>query len=105
MRTLTQFFLFSGLVLLFGLSSSAASESPQAAPEELYRVDKPEDILKAARALMESDENMALVSVDNQGQPRVRSVRAFLNDTDPSDPRVGMTVWVMTRDSTRKVEQ
>lgn len=54
---------------------------------------------------MKSDESMALVTVDDLGQPRVRTVRAFLSEVDPDDARKGMTVWVMTRESTRKVEQ
>lgn len=93
------------IVLLASCATDAPRNSTQVAGDELYRVDTPDAILKAARALMESDENMALVSVDSQGQPRVRTVRAFLSELDPSDPRKGMTVWVMTRDSTRKVEQ
>lgn len=93
-----------GALALFGLIGCAQSP-PTRGDEELYRADPPEVILKAARALMEKDENVALVTVDHSGQPRVRSVRAFLGDVDPSDPRKGMTVWVMTRDSTRKVKQ
>lgn len=93
------------IVLLAACSTVAARDSQQTVRDELYRVDAPEAILKAARALMESDENMALVSVDSHGQPRVRTVRAFLNKVDPSDLTKGMTVWVMTRESTRKVEQ
>jgi general stress protein 26 len=94
--------LHAALVVLVALGTGG---SVRASDGELYRVDEPDTILKAARALMESDENTALVSVDSQGQPRVRSVRAFLNDVDPADPRKGMTVFVITRDSTRKIEQ
>lgn len=72
---------------------------------ELYLTDSPDAVLAAARKLMESDENAALVTIDRNGQPRARTVRAFLSDIDPADPRSSMTVWVMTRDSTRKVEQ
>jgi general stress protein 26 len=95
------------LLVLFVVSSAGAQMRVPVSPakDELYRVDTPEAILKAARALMQSDENMALVTVDNEGQPRVRTVRAFLTDVDPLDVRRGMTVWVMTRDTTRKIKQ
>lgn len=93
------------LLLLAGCSANTVRSSHQPVRDELYRVDAPDAILNAARTLMESDENMALVSIDGLGQPRVRTVRAFLSDVDPSDHRKGMTVWVMTRDSTRKIEQ
>jgi general stress protein 26 len=85
--------------------SVATNNDARADQESLYRVDQPEEILKAARLLMESDENVALVTVDANGQPRVRTVRAFLTDVDEADPRSAVTVWVMTRNSTRKVEQ
>ncbi len=93
------------LAFVGGCSSNSVMDSPQIAQDELYRVDTPDVILKAARTLMESDENVALVSVDGKGQPRVRTVRAFLSEPNPSDRTKEMTVWVMTRDSTRKVEQ
>jgi len=95
------------LLVLFVVSSAGAQTRVPAGPErdELYRVDTPEAILKAARALMESDENMALVTVDDKGQPRVRTVRAFLSEVDSHDARKGMTVWVMTRNTTRKIKQ
>lgn len=98
-------FGFFALTLILGCASAPVMPQAPVANEQLYRVDKPGDILKAARSLMESDENMALVTVDGQGQPRARSVRAFLSDIDETDPRAGMTVWVMTRDSTRKIGQ
>lgn len=62
-------------------------------------------LLSAARALMVADENVALVTVDSAGQPRVRSVRAFLDPVHPARPASGVTVWIMTRLDTRKVEQ
>lgn len=92
-------------VIFLTVLGGCSSMRPDGAGEELYRVDAPDAVLSAARSLMESDENVALVTVDREGQPRVRSVRAFLADVDPADPKKGMTVWIMTRDSTRKVEQ
>lgn len=76
-----------------------------AVPDDLYVGENLEAILLAARALMEADENMALVTVDADGQPRARTVRAFPSAVDPADPKSRMTVWVMTREAMRKVEQ
>lgn len=62
-------------------------------------------VLEAARALMEVDAVVALATVDETGQPRVRSVRAFLDPVEPGRPASGFTVWVLTRLTTRKVDQ
>lgn len=72
---------------------------------ELYREADEQEIIAAARALMVADPDAALVTVDRDGQPRVRSVRAFPEEFDPGDPVKTMTCWVMTRLNTRKVEQ
>lgn len=62
-------------------------------------------VLEGARALMLADENVALVSVDADGRPRVRTVKAFLDPPVAGRPAAGLTVWIMTRRTTRKVEQ
>lgn len=62
-------------------------------------------MLHAARALMEADRVVALVTVDGTGQPRVRSVRALLEPAGSGEPKSNFTVWVMTRFTTRKVAQ
>ena len=72
---------------------------------ELYRQADEQAIVVAARSLMNADEDAALVTVDAEGQPRVRSVRGFPEELDLGDLRKSMTVWVMTRRTTRKVEQ
>lgn len=64
-----------------------------------------EAVLEAARALMAADAVVALATVDETGQPRVRSVRAFLDPVEPGRPASGFTVWVLTRLTTRKVDQ
>lgn len=74
-------------------------------PDELFRVNDEQSILVAARALIAVDENAALVTVDAGGQPRVRTVRGFLHEMDPADPQRSLTVWIMTRLSTRKLDQ
>ena len=97
--------IFGVLILLPAVITAQTSPSTNPPKEELYRVDAPEAIVKAARKLMEADENVALITVDGKGQPRIRTVKAFLNPVDLNDSRKSMTVWVMTRESTRKVEQ
>ena len=96
------------------LSAGCTGSSPQASDTgtvaavpaaELYKVAPDSAILRAARALMLADSNVAVATVDSSGQPRVRTTKAFINPLDPSDPARGVTVWIMTRLSTRKVEQ
>ena len=72
---------------------------------ELYKVASDSAILSAARALMIADSNVAVVTVDSVGQPRVRTTKAFVSPVDASDPAKGVTVWIMTRLATRKVDQ
>ena len=72
---------------------------------ELRPATNPSALLDSARRLMLADSNVALVSVDADGQPRVRTVKAFLDPVDPARPASGVTVWVMTRLTTRKVDQ
>ena len=88
-----------------GARAQETSQPSAAPPNELYRVTDEAAILAAARTLMVADENAALVTVDPSGQPRVRTVRAFPDEVDPAKPAKGMTVWIMTRRSTRKIEQ
>jgi general stress protein 26 len=75
------------------------------ASAELNRAANPSAVVDSARKLMLADSNDALVTVDSSGQPRVRTVRAFVDPPDATSPERGLTVWIMTRLSTRKVEQ
>jgi general stress protein 26 len=105
------------LVAAFALAGCAASPParPAGAPPppaidtvpegELRHASDPAAILASARALMTANRNVALVTVDGAGQPRVRTVRAFLDPVDPVRPASGATVWIMTRLTTRKVGQ
>jgi general stress protein 26 len=86
-------------------SPRAPAPLAEAPADELNLARDPRAVIDSARALMRADSNMALVTVDSAGRPRVRTVRAFLDDPDPGKPASGMTVWVMTRLSTRKIEQ
>lgn len=103
MRNLTC--LISTCMGLLALAGAITAQTAGPSKDELYRVDSPDVILKAARNLMEADENVALSTVDGNGQPRIRSAKAFLNSVDVNDPKKTMTVWLMTREATRKVDQ
>ena len=90
-----------------------ASDGPDTLPApisavprgELYKVATDSAILGAARALMLADSNVALVTVDSTGQPRVRTVKAFVDQPVAGEPEKAVTVWIMTRMTTRKVGQ
>lgn len=92
------------LVLALACSSGeraagdAVAVSVGAPSGELYRIDDERTILAAARAIIASDSVAALVTIDADGQPRVRSVNT-------SAPEEDMTIWIATRPDTRKVEQ
>ena len=103
-----------GAVILAGVVSCAdstphkdvADSSVSNVPmQELYKVAADSTILRAARALMIADSNVAVVTVDSMGQPRVRTTKAFVAPVDSIDPAKGVTVWIMTRLGTRKVAQ
>ena len=55
-------------------------------------------ILSAARAIIAEDPNCALITLDADLQPRVRTVTA-------SPPEEDLTIWIATRPSTRKARQ
>ena len=55
-------------------------------------------LLEAARSVIASAEYPALITLDERGQPRARTVDAFVPDDD-------FVVWVATRPVTRKVKQ
>ncbi len=85
--------------ITFGLTAiSLVVLTVNAGDEELYKADDETTILAAARAIIGDDPNCALITIDPEGQPRVRTVRA-------STPEEDMTIWIATRPSTRKVKQ
>ena len=61
-------------------------------------------LLDSADALLSRQPSAGLISVDAAGRPRVRSVGAFRR-TRSATPRDRFTVFVLTRPSTRKIEQ
>lgn len=107
-----------GIVLVAALLACGPTRGAERSPDapspvlaspldttELYRTVSPATILDSARALLRADPNVALVTVDRAGQPRVRTVLAFVDPPDATDPTRGFTVWIMTRGTTRKVAQ
>lgn len=84
---------------------SAVANPCRIPKSELYKVASDSAILSAARALMIADSNVAVVTVDSMGQPRARTTKAFVSPVDSTDPAKGVTVWIMTRLTTRKVDQ
>jgi general stress protein 26 len=87
-------------------TQSPSAPVPQARPvADLNLATDEAAVLAGARALMLADENTALVTVDADGRPRVRTVRAFVDPAVPGRPESGVTVWIMTRRTTRKVDQ
>jgi general stress protein 26 len=100
--------IYSRAVLLALFAGLAGGEVVAQAPiprAELRMAANPRLLVDSARSLMRADSAVALVTVDSAGQPRVRTVRAFLDPVDPARLESGVTVWIMTRFSTRKVEQ
>jgi len=61
-------------------------------------------LLDSADALLARHPSAGLVTVDASGRPRIRSVGAF-RLARPATPRDRFTVFVLTRRSTRKLEQ
>ena len=91
--------LFCACFLSISCTSEALDAAVATAPfEELYTVADREALLSAARSIIESDQTAALVSVDSDGRPRIRTV----NTTKPDS---AMSIWIATRPGTRKVDQ
>jgi general stress protein 26 len=57
-----------------------------------------QELLAAAREIMISSKNCALITQDGQGVPQVRTMDPFLPEAD-------FTVWLATNPKSRKVEQ
>ena len=85
----------SGAVAILCVALCAFSTFAESA---VYQVDDDTTILTAARAIIAADPDCALITIDESGQPRVRTVTASKPDED-------MTIWIATRPDTRKVQQ
>lgn len=81
--------------------TDAATGVPQA---ELHLALDTAVFMDSADALIARQPSAGLATVDEDGRPRVRSVGAF-RLARPTNARDRFTVFVLTRPSTRKVEQ
>jgi general stress protein 26 len=61
-------------------------------------------VLDSADALIARDSSMGFATVDESNRPRIRTVRAF-RLKHPATARDRFTVFVLTRTSTRKIDQ
>ncbi len=88
-RWMTLIFL---LLLACGLSVDALGQEKQSSALP------PDSLTAIAREIMMTTRFCALITVDADGQPRVRAMDAFAPESD-------MTVWFATNPKSRKVEQ
>ncbi len=88
---------FAVAAVFLAITSQAEDLAPASTSLETARVSK-ENLLSEMRQVMKDAGYPALITVDDQGQPRARTVDAFA-------PDASMTIWVATRPNTRKVAQ
>ena len=55
-------------------------------------------LISVAKEIMQSAKTCALITIDNEGRPRVRTM-------DPFTPEENLTVWFGTNSNSRKVKQ
>ena len=106
-RFLIAAFVVSGAACS-GRPQSDAAASREARPTvpraELSLAKNPGLVLDSANALIARDSSVGMVTVDDTGRPRIRTVRAFRLER-PATSRERFTVFILTRSSTRKVGQ
>jgi general stress protein 26 len=83
--------------VFLAITTQAEDLAPASTSLETARGSK-ENLLSEMRQVMKDAGYPALITVDEQGQPRARTVDAFA-------PDASMTIWVATRPNTRKVAQ
>ncbi|HVM23639.1 MAG TPA: pyridoxamine 5'-phosphate oxidase family protein [Sphingomicrobium sp.] len=88
----------AGLAAVLAGCATPRTSLGLAAPDNLYRTDEPAKILAAAREIIAEDWVATLITVDQQGMPRARSVGV-------NDPLPDLTIWMSTRRNSRKVDQ
>ena len=86
-----------------GVATSAATV-PGVPRAELSLAREPAVVLDSADALIARDSSVGMVTVDESNRPRIRTVRAFRLER-PATARERFTVFVLTRVSTRKIDQ
>lgn len=85
-----------GLAGLLGGCVTRPTSEPRGA--ELYRVTDEATILAAAKAVIDEDFIATLITIDDRGVPRARSVGVWAPDGD-------FNLWIGTRRSSRKIDQ
>ncbi|HET6603750.1 MAG TPA: pyridoxamine 5'-phosphate oxidase family protein [Xanthomonadaceae bacterium] len=89
----------AGLAVMAGsCATHPGAHSSVSAPGNLYRVDDDARILAVAREIIAEDWVATLITVDEEGVPRARSVGV-------NDPLPDLTIWMSTRRDSRKVDQ
>ena len=83
---------------LLGLLIGCLSLSLPAIASEPSGASKSETVLQAARQVVEDTAFATLITIDQAGQPKARTVDAFAPDAD-------WVVWIATRVSSRKVTE
>lgn len=92
-RTLAACVLFAFLLVLCPASSAVQAASPA-----VERAIPREELLETARGIIGAARYCGLVTVDDSGQPQVRTIDPFAPDKD-------MVIWFATNPKTRKVGQ
>jgi general stress protein 26 len=92
--------LFAGTASVGGVARAVCAGSRDRWPREgeLVGGNERDLILSVARKMMVKVGHAALVTIDDGGMPRVRSV-------DTSDPEDDLRVWIATNPASRKIEQ
>lgn len=80
------------------LSGCAARTHAPVRPGDVYRLADEAAIIAAARAIIAEDWVATLITMDENGMPRARSVGV-------SDPDPDLTLWISTRRTSRKLDQ
>lgn len=86
--------LVAALLFIILLPVEKAGTTDRSAGQDARR----QELLDAARELMEAARYCALITVDESGWPRAKTMDPFPPDTD-------MVVWLATNPKTRKVHQ
>lgn len=85
-------------VILFSLLCTLIFQMPVMAQVKQPADTSRQFLLKAAREIIKSAGNVALITQDGSGVPQVRTM-------DPFAPEEDFTVWLATNPSSRKVQQ
>jgi general stress protein 26 len=89
----------AGLAAILGSCATFPTARPsRATPGNLYRSDDEARILTVVREIIGDDWVATLITVDENGMPRARSVGV-------NDPQPDLTIWMSTRRNSRKVDQ